>query len=322
MSSRNDAPFRHGVWHEIDRTVNAVRAANCTARRFLEVDGPYGLGLTSVAGDEGWLQPGVQGADYQRWDVRRPPDREPGAEPFRVSPGTYLVQSASRPVPLIASEFTLGIRAVEAYEARCQPLDVCHATRAARDVALEEERLLYYGTPNDAEALLRIVNLPGPGAGPNSTDVGGDLIEALHSAIRSLAGRGYAGPFALAVDPWLYTALFRPLNAATAPVLIVELLRTLFRGGVYMVPVIHPGLDPLQRRRGAVITLGRAYSRLVLAQDWTTNYRGQDGVLYRFVLMDSLQLRVCEPASVQVLVGGEYPDEPERTTQRSRRRAA
>jgi uncharacterized linocin/CFP29 family protein len=311
MSSRNDAPFRQGVWHEIDRTVNAVRAANCTARRFLEVDGPYGLGLTSVTGDEGWLPPLAEGADHQRWGVRRPGEREHGAEPHHVSPGTYLVQSTSRPVPLIASEFTLGIRAVEAYEAGFQPLDVCRATHAARDVALEEERLLYYGARNDPEALLRIVNLTGPGGGQNTTAIDQDLLVTLHRAIRSLASRGYAGPFALAVDPRLYTALFQPLNAATAPVLIVELLQTLFRGGIFMVPVIHPDLDPHHSRRGAVVTIGRAYSRLVVAQDWTTNYRGRDGVLYRFLLMDSLQLRVCEPASIQVLVGREHHNEPD-----------
>jgi uncharacterized linocin/CFP29 family protein len=317
--AREEAPFSGRVWQEIDRTVSAVRAANCTARRFLEVDGPYGLGLTTVAGDEGWLPPNPYGADYQRWDVRRPPEREPGADPYRVPPGTYLVQGASRPVPLIASEFLLGIRAVDAYEAGCQPLDVCRATQAARDVALEEERLLYYGARNDPEALLRIVTLPGPPATENTTPVLPSLIDTLHNAVRALADRGYAGPFALAVDPLLYTDLYQPLDPMTAPVLIVELLRSLFRGGVYMVPVIRPELDTDRHRRGAVITLGRAYSRLVVGQDWLAGYRGRDGLLYRFLLMDSLQLRVCESASIQVLVGGDLQGQRRGTTGRSRR---
>jgi hypothetical protein len=50
-----------------------------------------------------------------------------------------------------------------------------------------------------------------------------------------------------------------------------------------------------------VITLGRAYLRLVIGQDWVTAYRGCQGVLYRFLIQTSLQLRVCDPRSIQVL---------------------
>src|SRR3954452_13925270 len=153
---RYEAPFTGLVWQEIDQTVAAVRAANCTAGRFLEIDGAYGLGLTSVAGDDGWLAPAVGvpvagGAPPGRWNVLRPDARELNANPAYVrQKGTYLVSGITRAVPLIASDFDLGMRAVEAYEAGCQPLDVCHATRAARDVALEEERLIYYGNPAEA----------------------------------------------------------------------------------------------------------------------------------------------------------------------------
>ena len=59
------------------------------------------------------------------------------------------------------------------------------------------------------------------------------------------------------------------------------------------------------RRLGAIVTAARAYSRLVVGQDWITNYRGRDGVLYRFLIMDSLQLQVCDPLSIQVLVEDE-----------------
>src|SRR5438128_8105130 len=108
-TGRDEAPFTGRVWQQIDSTIAAVRAANCTARRFLEVDGPYGMGLTSVAGDEGWLRPNDQGASPTAWHVARPNPRENHALPNRVGGGTYLVQGNSRPVPLIASEFMLGM---------------------------------------------------------------------------------------------------------------------------------------------------------------------------------------------------------------------
>src|SRR5438874_8211672 len=104
-TGRDEAPFTGRVWQQIDSTIAAVRAANCTARRFLEVDGPYGLGLTSVAGDEGWLRPHEHGAHPGAWQVSRPHARENCDVPERVFGGTYLVQGHARPVPLIASEF-------------------------------------------------------------------------------------------------------------------------------------------------------------------------------------------------------------------------
>src|SRR5688500_1902348 len=127
-TGRGDAPFSGRVWQEIDRTIAAIRAANCTARRFLDIDGPYGMGLTSVTGDEEWLPPRDEfGASYKQWDVPRPEPPPPGTAPVGVRGGTFLVSGESRAVPLIASEFRLGVRAVEAYEAGCQPLDLRHA---------------------------------------------------------------------------------------------------------------------------------------------------------------------------------------------------
>jgi uncharacterized linocin/CFP29 family protein len=314
-SSRDDAPFSGRVWQEIDQTIASVRAANCTARRFLEIDGPYGLGLTSVAGKEGWLPPVTQGANYHAWNVQRAHGRAPGTEPTCVGAGTYLVSAGARPVPLIASEFELGMRAIEAYDAGCQPLDLCPATRAARDVALEEERLIYYGSgDHGSQALLDIIPLngsernftpltmpreapPAEAGEPRAIEraEGRALIDALHEAIEALASRGYAGPFALTVDAGLYADIYAPNYGEDT--LRVDLIRGLFRGGIHMAPVI-AGSDP---RRGAIVTLGRAYSRLVVGQDWVTCYRGRDGVMYRLLIMSSLQFRVCDPRSIQVL---------------------
>jgi uncharacterized linocin/CFP29 family protein len=46
--NRSSAPFDDGVWAQID--AEAVKAASdmLTGRRFLELDGPYGVGLTSL----------------------------------------------------------------------------------------------------------------------------------------------------------------------------------------------------------------------------------------------------------------------------------
>jgi len=147
---RDSAPFSGRVWQQIDAAVAGVKQANCVARRFLEVDGPYGLGLTSLSRDDILLPPRHAGATPQAWGVRRAildPWAAPDADPDESisGRGTFLVQGSSSPVPLITSEFLVSIRGVEAFDDECQPLDLSRAIRAARDVALEEERLIFYG---------------------------------------------------------------------------------------------------------------------------------------------------------------------------------
>lgn len=322
MSDRADGGFSQRVWDEIDRTVASVKAANCTARRFLEVDGPYGMGFTSVAGAEVRLAPAPQGAvgGLAGWNVPQAPAQPNMAPPFLgAAPpliqgaGTYVAGGQARPVPVIASQFTLGIRAIAAYDAGCQPLDLCPAVAAARDVSLEEERLIYYGSPGDPapQALLQVDPVLN-----NFTDLNAprtDIFDVLRSAVDQLAARGYAGPFALIVEPDIYRRLYGPVlfmagNPVNSPMALVELVRSLFRGGIYMAPVINSGNDPVvlanpnnSFRVGAVVTLGRAYSRLVVGQDWYTAYRGRDGVLHNFVLMSSVQYQICDPGSIQVL---------------------
>jgi hypothetical protein len=149
------APFSARVRQEIESTVIAARNANSTARAFLEVDGPWGTGLTSISGEERRLTPNYQdaagvtvGGQHHAWGVPRalPLDADANYDPdHSTRRGTTVMVSAARPVPAIHSEFLLGVRNVEAFDDECQPLDLGPAMRAARDVALEEERLIYYG---------------------------------------------------------------------------------------------------------------------------------------------------------------------------------
>jgi uncharacterized linocin/CFP29 family protein len=302
---RENAPFSPRVWQQIDATVNAVKMSNCTARRFLEVDGPYGLGLTSMTRDDQWLAPAAGGATAGAWDVPRALPPAPGEDPDQMGRrGTFLSFSRAEPVPLLASEFIIGMRSIEAFDDDCQPLDLARVTRAARDLALEEERLLYYGNAT--------ARLGGLLTAPNATPVRPRppwreqqlLCALIDFAIQNLAGRGFSGPYALALSPRLY-AMLHTLMAGTE-VVLVDLLRELFAVGVFMVPVIQPALtgtgtpvsgEPL----GAVITCARPYLRLVLGQEWTTAYRGMTGAYHRFLLMGSLRLDITDENAIQVL---------------------
>jgi uncharacterized linocin/CFP29 family protein len=344
---RDTAPFSGRVWQQIDAAVGAVKAANLTARRFLEVDGPYGLGLTTVSGDDNWLEPAAAGPASQDWGVARARQNPPlaafpdaqfaGPAIGTGQRGTSIVHSAARPVAMVTSEFLLGVRNVEAFDDECQPLDLLHATRAARDVALEEERLLYYGNLGQGypgllrpaqqignqSSPLELIQQPGLVPGGAAAQIGAMGLAAfalqatqaataqlvvfqndLRLAIQELAARGFVGPYALAVNRVVYTALYNLIPGGDSP--LADLLRELFVMGVHLVPVIQP--DPaanaahVRRGLGVIVTCSRPYVRLVIGQDWTTAYRGTDGVYHRFLIVSSLRLEITEPRAIQVLL--------------------
>ena len=45
---REDAPFSDGVWSKLDEIVLSAARAQLSARKLLDIEGPFGLGLKSV----------------------------------------------------------------------------------------------------------------------------------------------------------------------------------------------------------------------------------------------------------------------------------
>lgn len=291
---RDSAPFSGRVWQQIDGIIAGIKASNCTARRFLDVDGPWGLGLTSISDEEDWLDPDDAGPDPANWNVPRAVRRRGGEVDELDRRGTFLVQSDARPIPLISSEFLVGIRGVEAFDDECQPLELYRVTRSARDVALEEERLLYYGAVgNDG-----LLQTPAAQRTPLPGNTPVDLLTAIQNALQALAGRGFAGPFALALAPILYTRLIDFAGPA-GNVVLFDTVARLFSRGIHMAPVILP--PGANNAAGVIVTCVPAYVRLVIAQDWVAAYRGMRSVFHRFLILNSLRLVISEPAALQTL---------------------
>jgi uncharacterized linocin/CFP29 family protein len=112
------APFGDEIWKRIDEAaVNAARDL-LTGRRFLEVDGPYGVGLTSVE---------VGNDDF----CRQPGPEEAGA-----------VMGRAISVPMLRKELRLSIRRVAAYREMGQPLNLNPVEDAAEAVARREEEFI------------------------------------------------------------------------------------------------------------------------------------------------------------------------------------
>ena len=257
--NRRMAPFGEDIWKRIDAAaINAARDV-LTGRRFLEVDGPYGVGLTSVE---------VGHDDF----CRQPTPEEAGA-----------VMGRAISVPMLGKELRLSIRRVAAYQEMGQPLNLTPVEDAAEAVARREEEFIYYGQSD-----FRLQGLlTAEGRAHHEGGDWGNIDQALEdvlAAVNALDARGFRGPYALALSPSLYNGLFR--RYAGTDMLQLEHLRRLCQRGVYKAPI-----------EGCVLIDPRV-GKLIVGQDLMAGYIGQDGVHYQLYLSESVVLRLDEPRAI------------------------
>lgn len=250
------------IWGKIDAA--AVRAAKdiLTGRRFLDLQGPHGIGLTAIE----------LGADNF---CREPGPEEAGA-----------VMSRAISVPMLRKSCRLSIRRIEAHRHMGQPLDLSAVEDAAEAVARREEEFIYYGQSEfGLEGLLTAKDRNAVKC-TDWTKVEQALNDVL-SGVDALDKAGFHGPYALALSPDHYNNLFRRYEGTD--MLQLDHLRRLCELGVYKAPI-----------EGAVLIDAHA-GRLVLGQDIATGFSANDGINYHLFVSESIALLLDEPKAVCTL---------------------
>ncbi|HKK14261.1 MAG TPA: family 1 encapsulin nanocompartment shell protein [Gammaproteobacteria bacterium] len=257
--NREQAPLPADFWGRVDSAAQTAARDQLTGRRFLDLDGPCGVGLTSVE----------IGADYY---CREPGPGEAGA-----------VAGRAIPVPMIRKAFGLSVRRLDAYLHMGQILDLSPAEDAAEAVARREEEFIYYGERQfGLEGLLTAQGRHQAQCGDWS-QVERALDDVL-GAVNRLEQSGFHGPYALAASPTLYNSLFRRYEGTD--MVQLEHLRRLCELGVYKAPI-----------EGAVV-VDRHAGRLVLGQDLMVGYSGNDGIHYQLFVNETAVLVLQEPQAV------------------------
>lgn len=262
--NRRLAPFSRELWDRIDEAALGAAREVLTARRYLDVDGPYGIRLTSLdLGPE----------DY----CRQPAPEEAGA---------VISRARAVPVPLIRRQFELSLRRIVAAEEHGEPLDLTAAEEAAEAVAVREEEFLYQGsTEAGLEGLLTAKGHASATAG-DWTDADRVLTDVL-KAVEALDKNDFLGPYSLALPPAQYNLLFRRYEGSD--VLPLEHLRRLCERGVFKARIDLPVLvDPMA-------------ARVIVGQDLMTGYAGTDGIHYQLFANESIVLKIDEPGAICVL---------------------
>lgn len=261
--NRHSASFSDALWDAIDSAAVSAARELLTGRRFLEVEGPYGVGLTSIE---------VGSDDY----CRQPGPDEAGA-----------VVSRAIAVPMLRKSFGLSVRRIQGYLEMGLPLDLTPVENAAEAVARREEEFIYYGQPDfGLEGLLTA-------KGRNESSFGdwSKVEQALNdilAAVNRLDSKGFHGPYALALSPGLYNNLFRRYEGTD--MLQLEHLKRLCELGVYKASI-----------EGAVVLDPHA-GRIIIGQDLMTGYSHNDGIHHQMFTSESLVLMLNDPQAICSLV--------------------
>ena len=115
--NREDAPFGEQIWGLLDNVVINAAKAQLSARKILDIEGPYGLGLKMVPLNDELVSNG---------DIR-------------VSAGRSLA------ISLVETTFTLGARDLAAFEETGFPIDCEAVAKTAMSMAAMEESIIYEG---------------------------------------------------------------------------------------------------------------------------------------------------------------------------------
>jgi len=199
--TREDAPFGVDTWKILDQTMVEAAKSQLVGRRLLHLQGPYGLGLKSVALSD------------ERSD-------------------TGVVIGKTLPLQYIHRTFSLTARDLAAYEREGLYLDVRTVAETAMEYARLEDDLLFRGTP-DTPGLLKVQGATRVSLSP--WDATGDAMDNLIEAVTALDAAGFHGPYALALAPDRYNLLFHRYQNGNQTEM--EHVRMLITDGVYKAPI-------------------------------------------------------------------------------------
>ncbi len=239
----------------------AVSAARdiLSGRRIIDVEGPYGLGLTAVevGNDDLCRQPGPEEAS--------------------------AVLSHALSLPMIYRRFSLSRRRIAAVREMGQPLNLKVVEDAAQAVAMREEEFIYHGQPDfHLHGLLTA-------AGRNILQ-GGDwgsvdqVLDNVIAAVNTLDSKGYRGPYGLALAPALYNNLFRRYPGSD--LLQIEHLKRLCTRGIVKAQI-----------EGGVL-VAKDVGSIVLGQDLQIAYLTSDAAHENFAVTESLVLKIEAPDAI------------------------
>lgn len=273
-----DSPLTDQDFSQLDQTVIDTARRQLIGRRFIELYGPLGRGIQSIFND----------VFIENYEAKMD---------FQGSFDTDIETSkrVNYTIPLLYKDFVLYWRDLEQAKVLDIPIDFSAAANAARDVAILEDQMIFYGSKEfDIPGLMNV-------KGRSTHLIGnwyesGNAFQDVVEARNKLLEMKHNGPFALVLSPELYSLLHRVHKDTN--VLEIEHVRELVTDGVFQTPV-------LKGKTGVLVNTGRNNLDLAVSEDFDTAYLGEEGMNHPFRVYETVVLRIKRPSAICTLEDGE-----------------
>jgi uncharacterized linocin/CFP29 family protein len=204
--------------------------------------------------------------------------------------GLKVMMSIPWPVAYTAVEFELPLREIASFQEMGLPMTLRPAANAAIALARTEDDLIFNGSRETGVDGLLTVKGSQSVEGFDWNTIG-DAANTIIAAITKLDGAGLHGPYTLALAPGLYNLLLRryPQGEMTE----LQHLSVMVTSGIVKSPAIASG--------GVLMAYGKEFASIVLGQDIMTGFIGPESTGFRFVISESVFLRIVFPEAICVL---------------------
>ncbi|MBW3596422.1 MAG: bacteriocin family protein [Planctomycetes bacterium] len=254
---RELAPITAEAWKEIEDEATRTLKSHLAARKLVDFVGPLGWEHSAV--NLGRTKPLNDGLDK----------------------GIEFRRRVVQPIIELRSVFFLAREELDNVSRGAADPDLQPVIDAAKRLALAEDRIVFYG---DGEAGDDGI-CPGSPHPPISHEAGRKSFpHMVAEAMETLREAGIAGPYALALDPQLYTELARTMTGAGYPV--IRHVEKLLDGPI----VWGPGLE-----NGVVLSQRGGDFELVVGRDISIGYLDHDRSTVQLYLEESLAFRLLTP---------------------------
>jgi uncharacterized linocin/CFP29 family protein len=260
---RSSAPLSGEVWKQIDEAVVGMARRTMAARRVATFEGPRGWNHVAVA----------LGTETARTT------REGRAAV--AMPDVVLLAE-------IRAAFSIPWATVEAVDRGAPALDATAAEGAAREVALAEDRLAFYGEPGGDGFL---THNQSPRIKVGDWDRPGQAVGDVLKAVERLDSAGIPGPYELVLAaPRYYTYL----RAANDGYPAARQLKAVL-AGVHRSAIIKDAGALFSTRGGDFV--------LTVGGDLSVGYRAHDAEAVHLFCVETVAAQVLGPDAVCVLAG-------------------
>lgn len=260
---RGAAPLSDDVWKALDANVAEAARHVLSARRVATFDGP-----------RGWEHVGV------RLGTMRPCRSEEGKASVCIPDLVLLAE--------IRVDFSLPWAAIEAFERGAPALDTRPGEEAAREVALTEDLMAFYGEPT-SDGFLASKESPRVQVGDWAKP--GQLLADLVNAVEVLDTNGVPGPYEAVLAPQAYYAYQRAVAEGGYPA--SRQLRTVLQA-------VHRSL--VLREVGAVFSMRGGDFILTVGGDLSVGYRQHDRDAVHLMCVETIAAQTESPEAVCLLV--------------------